>query len=319
MMLVVNEHKRTDMPKNYQLIIIGSGPAGLTAGIYAARAQLKPLIIEGNTPGGQLMGTTYVENWPGEKSILGPKLMLNMREHAKAMGCDFMAQEVVRVDFSRRPFTLWTKHGDELRAQSVIIATGAVPKRLGVPGEDTYWGRGVTTCAVCDGAFYQNKNVIIVGGGDTAMEDASFMTKFTDKITVVQNLDRLTASEPMKKRVLDNPNISVLYSTQVQEIRGNGEHIQEVLVTDTKTGEQKTLKADVVFVAIGLRPSTRIFEGQLELGSYGYLKVQDHTKTSVEGVFAAGDVADYRYRQAITSAASGCMAALDAERYLERE
>lgn len=298
------------------LVIIGSGPAGLTAGIYAARANLKPLIIEGKQPGGQLMGTTAVENWPGEKSILGPKLMMNMKEHAAQFDCRFLPEEVVSVDFKQRPFKLVTHHNQEIFAHSVIVATGASPKRLGVPGEETYWGNGVTTCAVCDGAFYPDKKIVIVGGGDTAMEDASFMTKFTQDITVVQILDTLTASAPMQRRVLENPAIKVLYNSAVTEIHGDDKHVTHITVTNQETNETTQIPADGVFIAIGMNPNTKIFYDQLELDRWGYMKVHNHTRTSIEGVFAAGDVADYRYRQAITSAGAGCMAALDAERYL---
>ncbi len=300
----------------HPLIIIGSGPAGLTAGIYASRANLKPLIIEGKEPGGQLMGTTYVENWPGEKSILGPKLMMNMKEHAQHFGSEFLADKVTKVDFSKKPFTLWTEQGKEVQADAVILATGAVPNRLGCPGEKEYWGKGVTTCAVCDGAFYPDKDIVIVGGGDTAMEDASFMTKFTKKITIVHILDKLTASKPMQKRILDNPDIKVIYNSTVSEIKGDGNHVTSAVITNQKTGEMQELKADGIFIAIGMHPNTEYLKGHIDLDKFGYISVSNHTRTSVEGIFAAGDVADYRYRQAITSAGSGCMAALDAERYL---
>jgi len=298
------------------LIIIGSGPAGLTAGMYAARADLSPLVIEGKNPGGQLMGTTFVENWPGQKSVSGPQLMIDMKEHAQHFGCEFLTQDVVKTDFSTVPFTLWTDRGTMLTAQAIIIATGAIPNKLNCPGEQEYWGKGVATCAVCDGAFYRDKEVVIVGGGDTAMEDASFMTKFTDKITIVHILDKLTASVPMQKRVLNNPKIKILYSSTVSAIQGNGERIAEVVVTNKNTGELVTLKADVMFIAIGLKPNTAPFVDQLKLDRMGYIEVTEKTHTSVPGIFVAGDVADYRYKQAITSAASGCMAALDAERYL---
>jgi len=301
----------------YELIIIGSGPAGLTAGIYAARANLNPLIIDGSEPGGQLMGTTAVENWPGEKSIMGPQLMKNMREHAEHLGCNFKSGEIVNVDFSKKTFTLKTRKDEELIAKSVIIATGATPKRLQVPGESIHWGKGVTTCAVCDGAFFQGKPVVIVGGGDTAMEDASFMLRYTDKITIVQIHDELTASAAMQERVLDKPAIKIIYNSTVTEINGDGSTVSGVTVTNQKTNKKETIEANAVFVAIGLRPNTAAFKGQLDLHDNGYMIVKNHTKTSVDGVFAAGDVADYRYRQAITSAGSGCMAALDAERYLE--
>ncbi len=302
--------------KVHKLIIIGSGPAGLTAGIYASRAELKPLIIDGGTPGGQLMSTTAVENWPGNKSIMGPQLMQNMREHAQYFGCEFLSETIIKVDFTKKPFSLFTNKSMELKAESVIIATGATPKKLQCPGTDKYWGRGVTTCAVCDGAFYKNRPVVIVGGGDTAMEDASFMTKFTDQITIVQNLDQLTASKAMQKRVIGNPKIKIIYDSLVEEIKGNGEHVNEILIKNQKTNKIDHLCTDVVFLAIGLTPNTNCFVGQIDLDKVGYIVVKDTTKTSVEGVFVAGDVADYKYRQAITSAGVGCSAALDAERYL---
>jgi len=300
----------------HKLIIIGSGPAGLTAAIYAARANLKPIIIEGDSPGGQLMGTSYVENWPGEKSILGPKLMMNMKEHAKQFNTQFISENIVQVDFSQRPFTLITDSKTELKAHSVIIATGAVPNRLGCPGEDMYWGSGVTTCAVCDGAFYPDKQVMVVGGGDTAMEDASFLKKFTKKITIVQILDKLTASHAMQQRVINDPDITILYNSTLDEIQGNGKHVTSATILDKTTNKITTVPVDGIFIAIGLKPNTTPFKDHLVLNPGGYIKVTDNTKTSVEGVFAAGDVFDYRYRQAVTSAGSGCMAALDAERYL---
>ncbi len=301
----------------HSLIIIGSGPAALTAAIYAARALLTPVVIEGDAPGGQLMGTTAVENWPGNISTMGPELMRNMKEHALHYGAQFLQDSITQVDFSKKPFTLITRSGKTLRAQCVIVATGASPNRLKCPGEDIYWGKGVTVCAVCDGFFYKDKKVIVVGGGDTAMEDASFLTKFTSDITVVQLLDHLTASEPLKKRVLDNPAIKVIYNSTVAAIEGNGAHVTSVTLANTKTGKTSHIAADGVFIAIGLTPNTGIFKGHLELTTQGYMQVTDHTRTSVQGIFAAGDVADYRYRQAITAAGSGCMAALDAERYLK--
>jgi len=299
-----------------KLIIIGSGPAGLTAGVYGARAHLNPIIIDGAKPGGQLMGTSFVENWPGEKQIMGPALMMKMREHAKHFGCKFISESVTSVDFTKKPFTITTNKNKTLQAHSVIIATGAESKRLNVPGEQEYWGKGVTTCAVCDGAFYPDKRVIIVGGGDTAMEDASFMTKFTDKITIVHILDKLTASHAMQERVLNNPKITIIYNSTVSSIAGDGSHVTGVTITNQQTGKSEQMATDALFIAIGMNPNTKPFQGQLELDTFGYMKVTNHTRTSVEGVFAAGDVADYRYRQAITSAGSGCMAALDAEKYL---
>lgn len=301
----------------HQLIIIGSGPAGLTAAIYAARSNLKPLVIEGITPGGQLMGTSYVENWPGEKKILGPELMIKMQEQAKALGTSFISETVTRVDFSQKPFSIWTNRNTELKAHAVIIATGAVPNKLGVPGESEYWGKGVTTCAVCDGAFYPNKKVLVIGGGDTAMEDASFLKKFTNDITVVHILDTFTASHAMQERVLNDPTITKIYNSTVTAIRGDGERATHATILNKKTGESHEIAMDGMFIAIGLKPSTDAFKGQLAMTKGNYIQVENETITSVPGVFAAGDVSDYRYRQAITSAGSGCKAALDAERYLK--
>lgn len=306
------------MSKNntYNIIIIGSGPAGLTAATYAGRAFLKPVVIEGPNPGGQLMGTTAVENWPGEKSIMGPQLMINMKEHAKHFGAEFVSESVTSVDFKQHPFTIITGK-KTFKTNSVIIAAGASPNKLGCPGEKEYWGKGVTTCAVCDGAFYPEKEAVIVGGGDTAMEDASFMTKYTDKITIVHILDKLTASPAMQKRVLDNPKIKIIYSSTITNITGDGSHITEIEVKNQETKEKQTLKADVVFLAIGQKPNTQLFKDQLKMDTMGYLELKNKTKSSVEGVFIAGDIADYHYKQAIVSAGSGCMAALDAQRYLE--
>lgn len=302
--------------KIHKLIIIGSGPAGLTAGIYASRANLEPIIIDGDEPGGQLIKTSYVENWPGEKSILGPKLMMNMRDHAQHFGAQFVAGKVTRVDFSQKPFTITVNDKITLQSQAVIIATGATPKRLNVPGEDTYWGKGVTTCAVCDGAFYPDKNVIVVGGGDTAMEDASFLKKFTKKVTIVHILDKFTASHAMQQRVINDPDITVYYSSTVTELHGDGQHVTGATVTNQLTGQTMQLEADGVFIAVGLTPNTAPFKDHVDCNKWGFVDVTNHVHTNIEGVFAAGDVHDYRYRQAITSAAAGCMAALDAERYL---
>jgi len=301
-----------------QIIIVGSGPAGLTAAIYAGRANLKPLVIDGKKPGGQLMWTTAVENWPGNISIMGPELMMNMREHAKHFGTEFSDRTITSVDFSQRPFVLFTDQDEELRAHAVIIATGATPRRLGVVGEDEYLGKGVATCAVCDAAFYRDKKVLVVGGGDVAMENATFLRKFTDAVTVVHILDELTASVPMQKRVLDD-GVELIYSTTVTEITGDGNQVTGVVLTDQKTGEKTTREFDGVFISIGLIPNTKPFEGQVALNKQGYIEIVKHTQTSVEGVFVAGDAHDYRYRQAITSSGSGCMASLDAEMYLKEQ
>ncbi len=302
-----------------KLIILGSGPAGLTAAVYAARANLSPLVIEGSYPGGQLMSTTHVENWPGHISILGPTLMLELRKHAAHFGTRFISSEVTYADLRSSSFVLRTHKEQELYAHALIIATGATAKRLHCPGEEEYWSKGVTTCAVCDGAFYKDKKVIIIGGGDTAMENASFMTNFTNDVTIVHILPQLTASFAMQQRVLNNPHIKIIYESTVSQIGGDGNRVTHVFVTHQKTGETQSLAVEGVFIAIGLRPNTGIFKGQLALDDYGYLLVKETTRTSIEGVFVAGDAADKRYRQAITSAGTGCAASLDAERYLKEK
>lgn len=304
-------------PPIENVIIIGSGPAGLTAGVYTSRAFLKPLLIEGSPPGGQLMGTTAVENWPGDQNVMGPELVMRLKAHAEHFGTRFVSTKVTRVDFSQRPFVIETK-SEVYKTRAAIIATGASPNKLGCPGEEEYWGKGVTVCAVCDGAFYPNKKVVVVGGGDTAMEDASFMTKYTKDITIIQINDKLTASPTMQKRVLDNPDIKIIYSSTVTEIKGDGSHVTEITIKNQETNELEAIPADVLFLAIGQKPNTSLFKGQLELDKGGYIIPQEGTETSVKGVFVAGDVADFKYRQAIVSAGSGCMAALDAQRYLEQ-
>jgi thioredoxin reductase (NADPH) len=306
----------SEKPK--KIIIVGSGPAGLTAAIYSARANLNPLIIEGSNPGGQLMNTSIVENWPGEKSIMGPKLMLNMKEQAESLKAEFLSESVTKVDFTKKPFTIWTDRNKELKAEAVIVATGATPKRLNVPGEDEYWGKGITTCAICDGAFYKDKKVVVIGGGDTAMEDASFLKRFTKEITIIQIMDKLTASHAMQQRVLNDPDITILYNSTVTAFSGNGNRLTEVTINNQKTAKQTKIAADGAFLAIGMKPNTVPFQGQLDMDKWGFVQVADHTKTSVEGVFAAGDLEDFRYRQAITAAGAGCMAALDAQRYIEQ-
>lgn len=303
--------------KIHKLIIIGSGPAGLTAAIYASRANLEPIIIDGDDPGGQLMKTSYVENWPGEKSILGPKLMMNMRDHAKHFGTQFIAGKVTNIDFSNpKVKKLIIDNTIELQAYAVIITTGATPKKLGVAGEEQYWGKGVTTCAVCDGAFYPNKKVMVVGGGDTAMEDASFLKKFTNDITIVHILDKFTASHAMQERVIKDPDIKVYYNSTVTQFHGNEKHVTAVTVANQKTHEEIKIDIDAVFIAIGLDPNSGPFKNHLTCNKGGWLEAKNQVHTEIPGVFVAGDVHDYRYRQAITSAGAGCMAALDAERYL---
>ncbi len=300
----------------HKVIILGSGPAGLTAGIYAGRAKLAPLIIEGSQPGGQLMTTTWVENWPGEIHAMGPDIMMKLRDHAAAYGAQFMQDTVVRVDLSQKPYRLYTENGTELATESIIISTGSSHRKLGAIGEQEYWGRGVTTCATCDGPFYQDREVLIAGGGNTAMTEASFLKGFARKVTVVQILDAITANDPIKDTVIGDPKVEIIVSNRVVEIRGDGNHVTEVVIENQNTKERTTISTAAVFVAVGFSPNTGLFEDQLERDKYGYLILHDKTKTSKDGVFACGDVADYQYRQAITSAGYGCMAALDCESYL---
>lgn len=305
-----------------KIVIIGSGPAGLTAGIYTARAALNPLIIEGDKPGGQLMGTSSVENWPGNKSILGPTLMLNMKDQAKDLGCRFLSEVVSDIETSQQPFTIKTNKGTSIKANTVILATGATHRKLGCPGEDEYWAKGVTVCAVCDAAFYRDKKVVVIGGGDSAMEDASFLHKFTKDITIIHIGNKLSASVAMQKRVLNNPDIDIIYNSTVTAFKGDGQKLQEVEITNQNTQEKTIMQADGAFIAIGLKPNTDFIKNKVDLSDYGYVMIKghkNHTKTSVEGMFAAGDIADPYYKQAITSSAAGCMAAIDVERYLNKK
>jgi len=304
---------------SHPLLIIGSGPAGYTAGIYAARAKLNPLIVEGKTPGGQLMGTTLVENWPGTSSIFGPQLMIQMKEHAQHCGATTIDEMIERVDFTQYPLQAWTTTGTHITAHAVIIATGATPKRLHCPGEEPYWGRGVTTCAVCDGSLYYNKRVLIVGGGDTAMEDASFMTKFTDQITIIHIRQELSASPIMQERVLGNPHINIVYNATVTEIHGDQRTVTGATIARNNSPHAELLPVDGIFLAIGLKPNSVLFSNQIACDARGYILTHRNTETSIRGVFAAGDVVDARYRQAITSAGEGCKAALDAERFLHTQ
>lgn len=303
----------------YQVAIIGSGPAGLTAGVYAARGNLSTIVIEGNQPGGQLTTTTSVENWPGETSILGIDLMEKMRDHAKKYGCALVQKAITKVDFSSQPYKLYTDSNDVIEADTVIIATGSSNKKLGCTGEDEYFSKGVATCATCDAPFYNGKEVIVVGGGNTAVTEAEHLLHFASKVTIVHILDQLTANDPIKDKVLENPKASFIYSSTIVEIKGDGQRVTEIVVENQNDKSRTTVKADGVFVAIGFNPNTQLFKDQLEVDQYGYLVLKGHTQTSKEGVFAAGDVADFLYRQAITSAGMGCMAALDAQRYLSQK
>jgi len=301
------------------VIVLGSGPAGYAAALYAARADLEPLVLKGLDAGGQLMLTTEVENYPGfPGAILGPELMDAMEKQAARFGAEMLHQTATRVDLSVRPFGVWA--GDqEWRAKTLIIATGATAKWLGVPGEDKLRGRGVSACATCDGFFFRDKELVVVGGGDTAMEEATFLTKFASRVTIVHRRDEFRASKIMQERALANPKISVTWDTVVEEILGDGA-VGAVRLRNVKTGETTEFRTDGVFVAIGHTPNTSLVEGQLELTDGGYIPVEEPTtKTSVPGVFAAGDVTDRVYRQAVTAAGQGCKAAMDAERLLEVE
>ena len=318
-----NDNPKTpDFPKktktSYDVIIIGAGPAGYTAGIYCSRARHDTLLISGLLPGGQLMNTTDVENYPGfDEGIMGPDLMLTMRKQAERMDTTIMDDVVVNVDFRAKPFKVLTG-SEEYEAKAVIVCTGATPRKIGIEGEQTFSGKGVSYCATCDGAFFRNQNIAVVGGGDSCMEEATFLTKFASKVHIIHRRDTFRASKIMQERALSNEKIEVHWNSAVEDIKGD-QKVQQIILKDTKTGENKTLEMGGVFVAIGHEPNTELFKNQLEMDENGYIVQKNNTETSVKGVFTAGDVHDHRYRQAVTAAGFGCMSAIDVDKYLSEQ
>ena len=310
-------------PTRERVIIIGSGPAGLTAAIYTARASLEPLVIEGepsstsDQPGGQLMLTTEVENFPGfPDGIMGPELMMNFRSQAERFGAKFLTEKVTNIDFSSRPFKVWIRD-TEYHADSVIVSTGARSLMLGLEEEQRLIGHGLSTCATCDGFFFRDQHIAVVGGGDSAIEEASFLTKFASKVTLIHRRDEFRASKIMQDRAFANPKIDVLWNHTVTKVNGD-DKVDGIEVTNTVDGSVSTMPVTGLFIAIGHRPNTDLFAGVLDMDDAGYLQTQpDSSYTNIEGVFACGDVQDHTYRQAITAAGSGCMAAIDSERWLE--
>jgi thioredoxin reductase (NADPH) len=311
------EQKSTDI-RHHKVAIIGSGPAGLTAAIYAARANLEPIVFAGNAPLGQLMITSDVENYPGfPHGIMGPELMQLFRDQAERFETTILDRDVTKVDFKQRPFKLWVGD-DEYLADAVIVATGASALWLGLDSEEAFRGRGVSACATCDGFFFRDREIAVVGGGDTALEEALFLTKFASKITMLVRRDQFRGSKIMQDRAFAHPKIEVRWNTEVTEVRGDMT-IAQLLLRDTANGEESTLDVQGLFIAIGYKPNTELFRGQLDLDPRGYCKTAEDgdTNTMVEGVFVAGDVHDHRYRQAVTAAGDGCKAAIDVERWLE--
>ena len=314
--------KKDESPKmpdkkktKFDVIIIGAGPAGYTAGIYSSRARHDTLILSGILPGGQLVNTTDVENYPGfENGILGPDLMITMRKQTERMGTTIIDDEVVNVDFRHKPFKVLTA-SEEYEGNAIVICTGANPRKLGIEGEQTFGGKGVSYCATCDGPFFRNQELIVVGGGDSAIEEATFLTKFASTVHLVHRRNELRASKIMQERAFDNTKIKFHWDSSVEEIKGN-EKVQQVVLKNSKTNENSTLDVGGIFVAIGHDPNTKMFRGQIDLDDQGYIVLKNRTETKVPGVFAAGDVHDHRYRQAVTAAGYGCMAAIDVDKYL---
>jgi thioredoxin reductase (NADPH) len=310
-----DSHDSTELKNLYDVIIIGSGPAGFTAGIYTSRAKLKTLIISGSLPGGQLMTTSEVENYPGfPNGIFGPELMMNMRQQAERFGTTIIDDEVLKVNFKNHPFLIST-HSESFEGRAILLCTGASPRKLGINGEQEFGGRGVSYCATCDGPFFKGEEIAVIGGGDTAIEEATFLTKFGKSVKIIHRRDFLRASKILQEKAFENSKIQFIWNHVVTRISGN-KKIESIDIKNLTTGKIQNLSVGGLFVAIGHEPNTSIFKDQLEMDDKGYVVLKDNTRTSVEGVFAAGDVHDYRYRQAVTAAGFGCMAALDVEKWL---
>ncbi len=309
------ETKKPETKKKFDVIIIGAGPAGYTAAIYTSRAKRDTLIISGMLPGGQLMLTTEVENYPGfSDGILGPELMTTMRKQTERMGTTIIDDEVVNVDFRRKSFKVLT-YSEEYEADAVIISTGASPRKLGAKGEQEFSAKGVSYCATCDGPFFKNQEIVVAGGGDSAMEEAIFLTKFAKNVHVIHRKDNLRASKIMQDRAFDNNKIKFHWNSVIEEIKGK-EKVNQIVIRDVVTNRQEIMDVGGLFVAIGHEPNTKLFKGQIELDDQGYIVLKNHTQTNIDGVFAAGDVHDHKYRQAVTAAGFGCMAAIDVDKYL---
>ncbi|WP_299624699.1 thioredoxin-disulfide reductase [uncultured Tateyamaria sp.] len=305
--------------KRTKVLIIGSGPAGYTAGVYASRAMLNPILVQGIEPGGQLTTTTEVENWPGDTEVQGPDLMVRMQDHAKAMGCEIIGDIITSVDFSKRPFVAQSDSGTEYVADAIILATGARAKWLGLPSEEKFKGFGVSACATCDGFFYRGQEIVVIGGGNTAVEEALFLTNFASKVTLIHRRDELRAEKILIDRLMKNPKIEPLWFHELDEVYGTDSPlgVEGIKVKHIKTGEITDIPAKGVFVAIGHAPANELVKDVLETHMGGYVVTKpDSTETSIPGVFAAGDLTDHKYRQAVTSAGMGCMAALEAERFI---
>jgi thioredoxin reductase (NADPH) len=309
------ENSKPETKKKFDIIIIGAGPSGYTAAIYTSRAKRDTLVISGMLPGGQLMLTTEVENYPGfSDGIMGPELMTTMRKQTERMGATIIDDEVVNVDFRRKPFKVLT-YSEEYEADAVIIATGASPRKLGAKGEQEFSAKGVSYCATCDGPFFKNQEIVVAGGGDSAMEEAIFLTKFAKNVHIIHRKDKLRASKIMQDRAFENNKIKFHWNSVIEEIKGSGK-VNQITIRDITTNRQETMDVGGLFVAIGHEPNTKLFKGQIELDDQGYIVLKNHTHTNIDGVFAAGDVHDHRYRQAITAAGFGCMAAIDVDKYL---